>query len=81
VLKRLQLHVLRAKSSRRQVPSNRPPTSRAMLAYRVEGQRLPTAAFAGDPAPVDDLVVLSENATDRGEMDLKQAGRPRTRSL
>jgi len=52
-----------------------------MLAYRVEGQRLPTAAFAGDPAPVDDLVVLSENATDRGEMDLKQAGRPRTRSL
>ena len=40
-----------------------------------------TAAFAGDPARVDDLIVLSENAADRGGMDLEQAGRPRTRSL
>src|SRR5262249_52527814 len=43
--------------------------------------RLLTAAFAGDPARVDDLVVLSEIAADRGGMDLEQAGRPRTRSL
>src|SRR3984893_5428902 len=40
-----------------------------------------TAAFPGDPARVDDLIVLSENAADRGGMDLEQAGRPRTRSL
>ena len=36
--------------------------------------RLLTAAFAGDPARVDDLIVLSENAADRGGMDLEQAG-------
>ena len=30
---------------------------------------------------VDDLIVLSEIAADRGGMDLEQAGRPRTRSL
>ncbi|ESZ11935.1 hypothetical protein X737_29145 [Mesorhizobium sp. L48C026A00] len=43
--------------------------------------RLLTAALAGDLARVDDLIVLSENAADRGGMDLEQAGRPRTRSL
>lgn len=43
--------------------------------------RLLTAAFAGDPARVDDLIVLSENAADRGGMDLEQASRPRTHSL
>jgi hypothetical protein len=43
--------------------------------------RLLTAAFAGDPARVDDIIVLSEIAADRGGMDLEQAGRPRTRSL
>ena len=43
--------------------------------------RLLTAAFAGDPARVYDLIVLSKNAADRGEMDLEKAGRPRTRSL
>src|ERR1700736_6683572 len=37
--------------------------------------------FRGGPARVDDLIVLSENAADRGGMDLEQAGRPRTRSL
>ena len=42
--------------------------------------RLQTAAFAGDPARVDDLIVLSENAADRGGMDLEQ-DRPLTRSL
>jgi hypothetical protein len=34
--------------------------------------RLLTAAFAGDRARVDDLIVLSENAADRGGMDLEQ---------
>ena len=30
--------------------------------------RLLTAAFAGDPARVDNQIVLSENAADRGGM-------------
>jgi hypothetical protein len=36
-------------------------------------------AASGDPARVDDLIVLGENAANRGGMDLEQAGRPRTR--
>jgi hypothetical protein len=38
--------------------------------------RLLTATFAGDPGRLDDLIVLSENAADRGGMGLDQAGPP-----